>query len=362
MTAHTLPRGPLMLDVAAHTLSDDEKNRLRHPAVGGVILFRRNFSSIAQLKTLIQEIKALRNPELVIAVDHEGGRVQRFLDGFTRLPAMANLGHYADKHGLAAASSLAEKTGYVLAAELRACGVDLSFTPVLDVDYGQCAVIGNRSFHRDPQIIAELALALQRGLQQGGMAACGKHFPGHGFVAGDSHTVLPCDARSFNEIAAADLVPFRRMVASGMAAVMPAHVLYQNIDPQAAGFSAFWLKHILRAEMGFDGVIFSDDLTMEGACGAGNITARAHAALDAGCDIVLVCNRPDLADELLAEFIPPENPHLARRWQMVAGHHTAQHFAQCRDSADFHAICAEVTTLCSDTDVSCAAPKVGEAS
>ncbi|MDO5687103.1 MAG: beta-N-acetylhexosaminidase [Neisseria sp.] len=362
MTPVHLPRGAVMLDVAATVLTDEEKQRLLHPAVGGVIVFRRNFASVAQLTELVSAIKALRSPELIVAVDHEGGRVQRFLDGFTRLPAMANLGAYADRHGIAAACEMARATGCVLASELRACGVDLSFTPVLDVDYGQCAVIGNRSFHRDPQTIATLAIALQQGLRAGGMASCGKHFPGHGFVAGDSHTVLPCDARTFDEISAADLLPFRRMIDAGMASVMPAHVLYQNIDAQPAGFSAFWLQTVLREHMHFDGAIFSDDLTMEGACGAGGISERAAAALDAGCDIVLVCNRPDLADELLASFRQPENSALARRWQAVAGDGTAQDFARRIATTAFDDLRATVSALCSEQDVSCHAPKVGEAS
>ena len=303
-----------MADVNAFRLTDEEKQRLLDPAVGGVILFRRNFQNVEQLKQLchdikelVREIKAVRTPELIVAVDHEGGRVQRFIDGFTRLPAMNVLGRIWDEQGPDAAKAQAEQVGWVLAAELSACGIDLSFTPVLDLDWGQCAVIGNRSFHHDAETVAELALALQKGLNRGGMKSCGKHFPGHGFVEGDSHHVLPQDGRSMAELEAADIVPFRRMSAAGMAAVMPAHVVYPQVDGNPAGFSAKWLKDILRRDIGFKGVIFSDDLTMEGACGAGGIKERARISFDAGCDIVLVCNRPDLVDELRQDFRQPEN-------------------------------------------------------
>lgn len=314
----SLPRGAVMADVAAYELSADEITRLQDPAVGGVILFRRNFQNVAQLKKLCSDIKALRSPELIIAVDHEGGRVQRFIDGFTRLPAMNVLGEMWDRDGAEAAKTAAEQIGWVLATELAACGVDLSFTPVLDLGWGQCAVIGNRSFHRQPEIVSELALALQRGLNRGGMKSCGKHFPGHGFVEGDSHHVLPEDNRSFDELKQADIAPFAALAKQGMAAVMPAHVVYPKVDAQPAGFSSHWLKTVLRNELGFDGVIFSDDLTMEGACGVGGIRERARLSFEAGCDIVLVCNRPDLVDELRDGFRQPENEKLAARWQNMA--------------------------------------------
>lgn len=318
MSPVQLPRGPVMADVNAFRLTETEKQRLLDPAIGGVILFRRNFENTAQLKALVAEIKALRTPELIIAVDHEGGRVQRFINGFTRLPAMAVLGEIWQTEGEAAAKQQAEQIGWVLATELSACGIDLSFTPVLDLDWKQCAVIGNRSFHCDAEIVSELALALQKGLNKGGMKSCGKHFPGHGFVEGDSHHVLPQDNRSLAELEAADIIPFRKMSAAGMAAVMPAHVVYPKIDDQPAGFSSKWLKTILRQDIGFNGVIFSDDLTMEGACSAGGIKERAQRSFDAGCDIVLVCNRPDLVDELRDSFKIPPNPKLADRWQYMA--------------------------------------------
>lgn len=333
----TLPRGAIMADVTAYTLSDDDKQRLLDPAVGGVILFRRNFQNVAQLKSLCQEIKELRKPELIIAVDHEGGRVQRFIDGFTRLPAMGVLGEIWDEQGADIAQNHAEQIGWVLATELAACGVDLSFTPVLDLDWGKCAVICNRSFHRQPEIVTALALALQRGLNRGGMKSCGKHFPGHGFVSGDSHLVQPEDLRSFDELNQSDIQPFAVLAKQGMAAVMPAHVAYPNVDSQPAGFSNYWLKTVLREQLGFDGVIFSDDLTMEGACGVGGIRERAQAAFGAGCDIVLVCNRPDLVDELRDNFRQPENRKLAQRWQYMAATVSPEQAAQTMVTSEFQA-------------------------
>ncbi|MDH4284170.1 MAG: beta-N-acetylhexosaminidase [Gallionellaceae bacterium] len=272
---------------------------MRHPLVGGVILFSRNYISTRQLTELTARIHDLRSPPLLIAVDHEGGRVQRFREGFTRIPPMRELGKIWDASPKRA-KHLAQQAGFVLAAELRACGVDFSFTPVLDVDYGSSGVIGDRAFHSEPQAIAELAHSLLQGLRQGGMHTVGKHFPGHGFVRADSHLEIPVDERSYTDIELCDLIPFRQMVNFGLTAVMPAHVIYPKVDSQPAGFSKKWLKDILRGELGFEGVIFSDDLSMEGATVAGGIVQRAAAALNAGCDMVLVCNRPDLADELLA--------------------------------------------------------------
>jgi beta-N-acetylhexosaminidase len=290
--------GPVMVDVAGKWLTPEDQVRLMHPLVGGVILFTRNYESPGQLTELTAAIHALRSPPLLIAVDHEGGRVQRFREGFAKLPAMRELGKIWDAHPQRA-RHLAQQTGYVLAAELRACGVDFSFTPVLDVDYGQSSVIGDRAFHSDPQAIADLAHSLLLGLRQGGMHTVGKHFPGHGYVHADSHLEIPVDERSFVDIEMSDLVPFRRMVSFGMTAVMPAHVIYPKVDSRLAGFSPVWLKTILRGQLSFEGCIFSDDLSMEGAMVAGNIVARAEAALSAGCDMVLVCNKPESADELL---------------------------------------------------------------
>ena len=290
--------GLVMLDIEGKQLNEADRRRLCHPLTGGVILFSRNYESPRQIKELTSEIHGLRSPPLLVAVDHEGGRVQRFREGFTRLPPMRALGAIWDAHSQQA-RHLARDAGYVLASELRAHGIDLSFTPVLDLDFGNSAVIGDRSFHSQPQAVTELAGALIEGLALAGMAACGKHFPGHGFIAADSHTDVPVDTRSFAEIEAADLLPFRELVARGLHAVMPAHVIYPDVDDRPAGFSKVWLSQILRTQMAFQGVIFSDDLSMEGASVAGDIVARADAAVDAGCDMVLVCNRPDAADELL---------------------------------------------------------------
>lgn len=291
--------GPVMLDVAGTQLTSGDEARLRHPLVGGVILFRRNYESPGQLVELTAAIHALRSTPLLIAVDHEGGRVQRFQNGFTKIPPMRELGRIWDHHPHQA-RHLAQQTGYVLAAELRGCGVDFSFTPVLDVDHGQSCVIGDRAFHSDPQAIAELAHSLLLGLRQGGMHTVGKHFPGHGYVQADSHLAIPVDEREFVDIELCDLVPFRQMINFGLTAVMPSHVIYPEVDSRPAGFSPVWLKDILRGQMGFEGCIFSDDLSMEGATVAGGIVERASAALNAGCDMVLVCNKPESADELLA--------------------------------------------------------------
>ncbi|MEW5708993.1 MAG: beta-N-acetylhexosaminidase [Pseudomonadota bacterium] len=290
--------GPLMLDVQGSILTPEDEGRLAHPGTGGVILFSRNYQDPGQLSRLTAAIHALRAPPLLIAVDHEGGRVQRFREGFTRLPPMRSLGRLWDRNPHRA-RLLAEQTGYVLAAELRACGVDFSFTPVLDLDYGASTVIGDRAFHTNPDAVAELAQELVRGLRRAGMAAVGKHFPGHGFVAADSHTELPTDERPFADLALADLVPFRRLAEQGLAAIMPAHVVYPAVDARPAGYSKVWLQRILRRELGFEGAVFSDDLSMAGAGCEGDPVARARAALSAGCDMVLVCNDAPAAEAVL---------------------------------------------------------------
>jgi len=311
----SLPLGPLMLDVAGPRLTDEERELLQHPLVGGVILFKRNFESIAVLRELTVQIHSLRRPPLLIAIDHEGGRVQRFRHGFTVLPPMGALGLLWNADP-AHALDMAEAAGYVLAAELRACGIDLSFTPVLDLDYGSSEIIGNRAFHHDPVAVAALAGALIAGLGRAGMANVGKHFPGHGFVVADSHVAIPVDSRPVAALYA-DLAPYRSHRNMRLAAVMPAHVIYESLDPNPAGFSSYWLRYVLRGELGFDGVIFSDDLSMEGASVAGDITARAQAALQAGCDMVLVCNNPDAARRLLREWQPQHDPASARRLEKL---------------------------------------------
>jgi beta-N-acetylhexosaminidase len=295
MTLHA----PLIIDVAGTDLTDTDRQRLAHPLVGGVTLFGRNWRDRAQLTTLCADIKAVRD-DLLIAVDHEGGRVQRFRsDGFTHLPPMAAFGHLwmsGNEDGEAAMRALdaATAAGYVLGAELRACGVDLTFAPVLDLDHGDSSVIGDRAFARDPRVVGLLAQALMHGLRQSGMANCGKHFPGHGFVRGDTHLEIPRDPRSLRAILADDARPYAWLSAS-LCAVMPAHVIYPKVDSRPAGFSSRWLQDVLRAQLGFIGAVFSDDLGMAAARQiegrAVSFGEAALAALDAGCDMVLLCNQ-----------------------------------------------------------------------
>lgn len=326
--------GPVMLDVVGTELDVDDIRRLQHPLVGGVILFARNFTSSAQLKALTASIHAVRQPPLLIAVDHEGGRVQRFREGFTRLPAMRELGKIWDKHPKRA-RQLAEEAGWVLAAELRAHGVDFSFTPVLDMDYGESQVIGDRAFHRNAHAISELSFSLIQGLKRGGMAAVGKHFPGHGYVVADSHVAMPVDERGFDEIAQADMQPFRQLIDDGLPAIMPAHVIYPKVDSKPAGFSEKWLQKVLRQRLEFNGVIFSDDLSMEGATVGGNVTERALAALNAGCDMILLCNKPDLADELLQNLQWTISAQSLARLARMHGKKPALEMTELREDAEF---------------------------
>jgi beta-N-acetylhexosaminidase len=290
--------GPVVVGVEGLALTDDDRRRLQHPLVGMVILFARNFESPEQLQRLAGEIHAVRTPPLVIAVDHEGGRVQRFRRGFTEVPAMRALGRLWDRDVLLACRA-ATSCGYVIGAELRAHGVDLSFTPVLDIDWGHSGVIGDRALHGDPRTVTLLASHLNQGLLLAGMANCGKHFPGHGWAEADSHVALPTDSRRHAEILASDAAPYGWLGAS-LASVMPAHVVYPAVDSLPAGFSTRWIGDILRGKFGFTGAVFSDDLSMEGARVAGSVVQRAQAALDAGCDYVLVCNDRGAADEVLA--------------------------------------------------------------
>ena len=289
MTGHS----PLIIDVAGTALTAADRRRLAHPLVGGIILFTRNWQDRAQLLQLASSIKAVRD-DLLICVDHEGGRVQRFrTDGFTHLPPMRALGELWMQDALQATNA-ATACGYVLGSELRACGVDFSFTPVLDLDYGESSVIGDRAFHRDPRVAALLAKSLMHGLLQAGMANCGKHFPGHGFVKADSHTDVPVDKRGLRAILADDAAPYP-WLSTTLASVMPAHVIYPKVDKRPAGFSRKWLQDILRGRLRFGGAIFSDDLSMEGARRLDgqllSYTDAALAALDAGCDLALLCNQ-----------------------------------------------------------------------
>lgn len=284
-------RGPLMIDIAGTSLSAQEAAWLADERVGGLILFSRNFQSKSQVADLIATIREASPDPLLIAVDHEGGRVQRFRDGFSSIPPMRVFGERYDQD-IESAVTLALETGSLIAAELAEVGVDFSFTPVVDIDTGHSGVIGDRAFHFDPAIVATLADALMQGLHAAGMPAVAKHFPGHGFVAADSHLELPVDERSLDEIRATDLQPFRRLSDAGVEGVMPAHVLYPQVAPEPAGFSPFWIQQILRGELNYDGAVFSDDLSMAGAVSAGTPLQRADAALKAGCDMLLVCNDP----------------------------------------------------------------------
>ena len=334
--------GPVMADVSGLELTAEDRERLAHPQVCSVILFARNYESPLQLVRLTQAIRKLRNPGLLICVDHEGGRVQRFRKGFTAVPPMARLGHAFDRdraRGLEAAHAC----GRLMAAELQAHGVDFSFAPVLDVDYGESGVIGDRAFHRDPRKLADIAGALVAGLDAGGMAAVGKHFPGHGYVRADSHHEIPVDERTLAAIEASDLVPFRQL-SGRLAGVMPAHVIYPKVDAKPAGFSRRWLQDVLRKALGFRGVIFSDDLSMEGASTAGGVVDRAEAALGAGCDVVLLCNDPKSLGQLLEGLerrpIPAD---LARKLETLRGR--ALSHAALASSAAYLEAAARVAAL-----------------
>ncbi|HEX5612315.1 MAG TPA: beta-N-acetylhexosaminidase [Burkholderiales bacterium] len=293
-----LPLGPLVLDPVGLALTDDDRRRLTHPAVGGVILFAHNYQSPEQLQALTREIAGLRTPELFVCVDHEGGRVQRFREGFTALPPMRMLGTLWDRDRELARRS-AHAAAYIAASELAAHGVDFSFAPVLDLDYGGSSVIGDRALHYDPNAVGMLAAEIVKGFAAGGMRAVGKHFPGHGFATADSHVAVPRDEREIATIMKMDVAPYYAAIEAGLAGIMPAHVIFPRADAEPAGYSRYWLQEVLRTRLAFDGLIFSDDLSMEGASTAGGIPERAKAALEAGCDMVLLCQNPEGQDALL---------------------------------------------------------------
>ncbi len=289
--------GPVMVDLAGIALEPEEREMLLHPQVGSVILFTRNYENPEQLRRLVAEVHAIRTPSLLVAVDHEGGRVQRFQPGFTRLPALREVGRRYEQSrsdGLA----LARELGWLMAAELRAVGVDMSFAPCVDIDYGVSRAIGDRALSADAGAVAELAVAYMLGMRDAGMAATAKHFPGHGAVAADSHVALPVDRREWPDIEA-DLRPYRRLIANGLSAVMVAHVVFPTVDEKPASLSRRWIDGVLRGDLGFQGAIFADDLSMKGAAAFGDIATRAGLALAAGCDVLPVCNDRKATLELL---------------------------------------------------------------
>jgi beta-N-acetylhexosaminidase len=289
--------GPVMVDLAGIALEPVERELLAHPQVGSVILFTRNYESPEQLARLTAEIHGVRSPPLLVAVDQEGGRVQRFRQGFTRLPPLREVGRrYAAHRGEGLA--LARQLGWLMAAELRTAGVDLSFAPCLDLDYGLSSVIGDRALHADAAAVAELGVAYMLGMRDAGMAATGKHFPGHGAVAADSHVELPVDRRAWPDLEA-DLQPYRRLIANGLPAVMVAHVVFPEVDDKPASLSRRWIGDVLRGELGFQGAVFADDLSMAGAAAFGGIAERAALAREAGCDVLPVCNNRAAVVELL---------------------------------------------------------------
>lgn len=330
--------GPVIVDLLGPELSQEEKDILNHPLVGGVILFTRNYVNPEQLIQLCKDIRAARSTPLLITVDHEGGRVQRFRDGFTRLPSMGQIGQvYLEESD--AGFKMAEACGWLLATELLAVGVDLSFAPVLDLDKGICPAIGNRAFHSDPTIVAQLATAVMRGMKTAGMVSTGKHFPGHGSVNVDSHVAIPIDTRDFETIATSDMSVFDSLIHCGIQAMMPAHIIFPAVDTKPVGFSKIWLNDILRNQLHFSGVIFSDDLNMEGAGFAGDYTARAIAALDAGCDMVLICNNRVGATQIL-EHVPQhyqlnENKFKLLQGQFIYDHTTLRQTKTWQESCDY---------------------------
>ena len=309
--------GPLMIDLEGTVLQPEERELLAHPSVGSVILFARNYAEPEQLTRLVADIHAVRSPALIVGVDHEGGRVQRFRAGFSKLPPLRRIGHEHDADPQAGAA-LARELGWLMAAELRAHGVDLSFAPCVDLDYGVSEVIGDRALHADPAVVGALAVAYQAGMRSAGMSATAKHFPGHGAVVADSHHALPVDRRRLVDLDA-DIAPYRLLIANGLAGVMVAHVLYPEVDSVPASASARWIRGILREELRFQGVVFADDLSMVGAAAVGGIVERAERALDAGCDVLPVCNHRPSAIAVIEGLKAAPDPVAALRRVRLRG-------------------------------------------
>ena len=340
--------GPLMVDVAGTALDAEEREMLRHPLVGSVILFTRNYSDPEQLAALVAEIHSLRTPALIVGVDHEGGRVQRFRSGFSVLPSARRIGHEYDadtKAGLA----LARELGWLMAAELRGVGVDLSFAPCVDLDYGVSEVIGDRAFHSRPAAVGELAVAYMHGMRDAGMIATAKHFPGHGAVVADSHHAVPVDRRALEDLEP-DLAPYRLLIANGIAGIMVAHVVFPEVDPLPASVSRRWVRGVLRDELRFQGVVFTDDLSMQGAAAAGDVVTRAQLALEAGCDVLPVCNQRASVIALLDGLKEQPEPASSLRLVRLRGRGPADHAALRADarwqrSQETLARCAAPPTL-----------------
>ena len=340
--------GPLMVDVAGTSLDAEEREMLRHPLVGSVILFTRNYSDPEQLAALVAEIHSLRTPALIVGVDHEGGRVQRFRSGFSVLPSARRIGHEYDadpKAGLA----LARELGWLMAAELRGVGVDLSFAPCVDLDYGVSEVIGDRAFHSRPAAVGELAVAYMHGMRDAGMIATAKHFPGHGAVVADSHHAVPVDRRALEDLEP-DLAPYRLLIANGIAGIMVAHVVFPEVDPLPASVSRRWVRGVLRDELRFQGVVFTDDLSMQGAAAAGDVVTRAQLALEAGCDVLPVCNQRASVIALLDGLKEQPEPASSLRLVRLRGRGPADHAALRADarwqrSQETLARCAAPPTL-----------------
>jgi len=309
-----------MVGISAAELTAAESESLRHPLVGGVILFKRNFRSVQQIHNLARAIHEVRTQRLIIAVDHEGGRVQRFVDGFTHLPAARKIGEIYD-HDTRRARHISESVGWLMASELRAVGIDLSFAPVVDLDWGSSTVIGDRAFHRDPEVVAQLARACMTGMQKAGMAAVAKHFPGHGYVREDTHVRTAVDPRPLEDILMSDVAPFERLVDYGVAAIMCSHVIYSSYDKLPASFSARWIHEILRRRLGFQGVVFSDDIHMSGAGMFPKPTDRVEAALNAGCDMVIIGQQPETIPELLEGLDRTVDPVSTVRLARMHGRH-----------------------------------------
>lgn len=334
--------GPIMVDIAGPELSPDDLDVLHHPLVGSVILFTRNYRNPQQISTLCRTIRELRSPQLLIAVDHEGGRVQRFRDGFTRLPAARLLGRRFDEDTHEARRA-AHSIGWLMAAELRSVGVDFSFAPCVDLDYGVSEIIGDRAYHRDPEAVAALAASCLAGMREAGMASVAKHFPGHGAVIADSHIALPVDRREFADMEP-DLRPYRLLIENQLPGVMAAHVEYPAVDARPASLSRRWITDVLRGTLGFHGCVFADDLSMAGAAAFGDVATRARLALEAGCDVLPICNDRQAVRTVLRS-VDPEAVTPASQARLVRMRARGDPPADLPNSAAWQAAAARIADL-----------------